>query len=187
MTSFYLMDEDFDISTINLTFYRKEIGRTRETRESLNDRAYLIRTEQLWHKTHTSSYIIVVLIEKYIDDKKVNAWSWMEEATTEDVLSFPSLTQKEKSRLQDEERKERMKALADLTPEQIKQMKEEEKKARKRLTAKLYYQKHKERMIQKSKAWAQNNKDKVHASHRKYNQKLREQRLWEDQQKDSSL
>lgn len=174
---------EFDISTINLAFYRKETGRMRETREDLNDRAYLIRTEQLWHKTHTSSYIIVVLIEKYIDDRKVNAWSWMEEATDEDVLSFPSLTQKEKQKSQESDTS----TYGNLTPEQIKYMKEEEKKARRRLTAKLYYQKHKEKIISKSKIWAQNNKDKVHAAHRRYNQKIKEEKLWEDQQRNSSL
>lgn len=178
---------ELDIADINLAFYRKELGRQRSSREDLNDRAYLIRTEQLWHKNHTSSYVIVVLVEKYIDNKKVNAWSWLQEADDADVLSFPSLTQKQKTQLREEERKKLEESLTGLTPEQIKQMKEEEKKARKRLTAKLYYQSHKEQVLKKTKEWAQNNKDKVHASHRRYNQKIREKKLWEDQQKDSNF
>lgn len=187
MTSFILQIMELDIADINLAFYKKELGRQRSSREDINERAYLIRTEQLWHKSHTSSYVIVVLVEKYIDDKKVNAWSWLQEADDADVLSFPSITQKQKAQLREEERRKIDESMAGLTPEQIKQMKEEEKKARKRLTAKLYYQAHKEKVLERTRAWAKNNRDKVHASHRRYNQKIKEKKLWEDQLKDNSL
>lgn len=186
MTSLiYLME--LDIADINLALYNKEVGRVRQTKEPINDRAYLMRTEQLYHRNHTSQYVIVVLVEKYIDERKVNAWSWTQEADISEVLEFPSPTRKQKELLKEDERMKLMESLSNLTPEQIKQMREEEKKARKRLTAKLYYQKHKEKVLERSKAWARNNKDKVHASHKRYNQKLRENKLWEDQQKDSSL
>lgn len=178
---------ELDIADINISLYRKELGRQRSSREDINDRAYLIKTEQLYHRKHTSQYVIVVMIEKYIDDRKVNAWSWLQEADDDEVLSFPSVTQKQRALLREEERKKLTEDVSNLTPEQIKQMKEEERKARKRLTAKLYYQAHKEEVVKKSKEWAQRNKDKVHASHKRYRQKVKERQLWEDQLKDSSL
>lgn len=178
---------DLDIADINLTLYNKEVGRVRQTKEPINDRTYLMRTEQLYHRNHTSQYVIVVLVEKYIDERKVNAWSWTQEADISEVLEFPSPTRKQKELLKEEERMKMMESISNLTPEQIKQMKEEERKARKRLIAKLYYQKHKERIIKKSKEWSKTHRDSVNAARRKHNQKIREEKLWEDQLKDSSL
>lgn len=178
---------ELDISDINLTLYNKEVGRVRQTKEPINDRAYLMRTEQLYHRNHTSQYVIVVLIEKFIDGKKVNAWSWSQEADISEVLEFPSPTRKQKELLREEERMKQMEYTSSLTPEQIKQMREEEKKARKRLTAKLYYQKHRERIIAKSKEWSRTHRESVRAAKRRHTQKIREEKLWEDQARNSSL
>lgn len=165
---------ELDLSTIDLSLYQKQEGRVKTSTEVLTPRVTLKKTEQLYHRKHSSSYITVVLVEKYIDDTPVNSWSWIQEADIDDVLEFPSQkSTQHKKRYQD--RKEyykeyyqshrdpnapTRKSYKDLTPE--------EKKALNREKARRYYQLHREEIIEKHKLYNLEHKDKKKQTNKNY-------------------
>ena len=104
----------------------------------------------------------------------------MEEASTNDVLDFPTDPTRAADRNISQED-------SDYSPEELTRLKEEAKKARKRLAAKLYYQRNKEKIVQRAKEYMKKHPEVARETKKRYRQKIKEKKLWEDQLKDSSL
>lgn len=173
--------EELDLTNIDLSLYQKQEGRQRVSTDTLNDRVYLKKTEQLYHRKYSSSYILIVLVQKFIDDTPVNSWSWIQPITQEELQDFPSLSphkkyNKEQTHQRYQDRKEyykqyyqqhrnpdtptrdRSKKWSELTKEEIKQIKREQ--------ARLYYQLHREEVLERKRLY-----NKTHKEQKKqYNQ-----------------
>ena len=149
---------EFDITGIDFSLYSKMEGKVRESRETLSDRVYLTRTEQLYHRRNSSSWLKVILIRKYIDDKEVNAWSWIEEVEREELETWVKLKKnyhqkKEQSQenldKQKEEKKKMNSTYYQLHREEILARKREYNRIHRQQNneqAKRYYQTHKEQI-----------------------------------------
>ena len=83
-----MLDELDNVNDIDITIYRKKDGLSRTTREDITPRVYLIKTEQIYHKYHTSSYANVIRVDKYIDDTLVNSYSWIQQIEPAEVDEF---------------------------------------------------------------------------------------------------
>jgi len=168
---------EVDLSTIDLSLYQKQEGRQRMSIDTLNERVYLKKTEQLYHKKYSSSYVTVVLVEKFIDDKLTSSWSWIQPLTDEELLDFPlpPSVHKEYNKKRYRDRKEYYKQYyqqhkdpntptrkkwSELTPEEIKE--------RKREQSKLYYQLHRDEVLEKKRQYNQTHKDIISKANKKY-------------------
>lgn len=166
------------MSLIDLSLYQKQEGRQRVSTDTLSDRVTLKKTEQLYHRKYSSSYILIVLVQKFIDDTPVNSWSWIQPITQEELQDFPSppSNHKEYNKTRYQDRKEyykqyyqehrnpdtptrdRSKKWSELTKEEIKQIKREQ--------SRLYYQLHREEVLERKRLY-----NKTHKEQKKqYNQ-----------------
>lgn len=185
MTLFFIMEE-LDLNKIDLSLYQKQEGRQRVSTDTLNDRVYLKKTEQLYHRKHSSSYIIIVLVQKFIDDTPVNSWSWIQPLTQEELRDFPlppsthKKYNKELEHQKYQDRKEyykqyyqqhrnpdtptrdKSKKWSELTPDEIRQIKREQ--------ARIYYQLNREKVLERKRQY-----NKTHKEQKKqYNQTHKE-------------
>lgn len=167
--------EELDLTNIDLSLYQKQEGRQRVSTDTLNDRVYLKKTEQLYHRKYSSSYILIVLVQKFIDDTPVNSWSWIQSITQEELQDFPKppSTHRQYNKTRYQDRKEYYKQYyrdhkdpntptrkkwSELTPDETKQIKRER--------ARLYYQLHREEVLERKRLY-----NKTHKEQKKqYNQ-----------------
>ncbi len=151
---------ELDIANIDITLYSKVEGKVRESKETLSDRVYLTRTEQLYHKRNTSWWVKVILIKKYIDDKEVNAWSWIEEVDKDELGSW---VKKYYTPEKYQQKKE-------LSQEDLDKQKEEKKKMNS-----TYYQLHKEEILARKREYNRTHREQNNEQSRRYYQAHKEQ------------
>lgn len=152
------MEEEQKI--IDLTSFLKVEGKVRESKETLSDRVYLTRTEQLYHKRNTSWWAKVILVRKYIDDKEVNAWSWVEDVDREELGTW---VKKYYTPEKYQQKKE-------LSQEDLDKQKEEKKKINS-----TYYQLHKEEILARKREYNRTHKEQNREQSRRYYQAHKEQ------------
>lgn len=192
---------NFGAKDINTDDFTPQEGRIRVTTDILTPRVTLKKTEQLLHKYHTSDYLNLILVEKFIDNTLVHTWSWYEPITTEETKAFPNDPYKlyhlnynktRRSTITDEERRRRACANAakyrETHREEVLQKKREysrrkykeshpDSTPRTRKTPKEYYDEHKEEQKQKFRDYYQKNKEKMREKARRYYQTHKEEQL----------
>ena len=151
---------DFDITSIDFSLYSKLEGKVRESKETLSDRVYLTRTEQLYHRRNSSSWLKVILIRKYIDDNEVNAWSWIEEVDREELGTW---VKKYYSPEKYQQKKE-------LSQEDLDKQREEKKKMNN-----TYYQLHREEILERKREYNRTHRQQNNEQARRYYQSHKEQ------------
>lgn len=185
---------NFGTKDINTDDFTPQEGRVRVTTDVLNSRVTLKKTEQLLHKYHTSDYLNLILVEKFIDNTLVHTWSWYEPITTEELNEFPydpyiNYNKTRRSTLTDEERRRRACAYAAKYREDHREevlQKKREYARRKyaeshphttpktRKDPKEYYDEHKEEERQRFRDYYQTNKEKMREKARIYYQTNKE-------------
>lgn len=151
---------ELDIANIDITLYFKVEGKVRESKETLSDRVYLTRTEQLYHKRNTSWWVKVILVRKYIDDKEVNAWSWIEEVGKDELGTW---VKKHYSPEKYQQKKE-------LSQEDLDKQKDEKKKMNN-----TYYQLHREEILARKREYNRTHREQNNQQARRYYQAHKEQ------------
>lgn len=157
-----------------MSLYHKMEGRQKTTIENPIPRMTLKKIEQLYHRKYSSSYITVVLVEKYIDDNLVNSWSWIQDTSLEEILEFPT-PQPKRQKKSYADRKEYYKQYYRdhtnhdaQTRKTYKELTDEERKALNRAKAKVYYQRHKEEIKEKHRLYNLTHKDTIKEANRQY-------------------
>ena len=172
-----MIDELDDYNNIDITLYQKMTGISRTTREEINPRVHLIKTEQIYHKYHTSSYANVIKVDKYIDNNLVNSYSWIQPITLNEIKEFKPHRKtiiSEEKKAQNRKYYQRKKAGL-VTPrprltEEEKQKRYEEKKQKARENYKIYYQKNKDKINARKKEYYQQHKEKMNSYSKQYYQ-----------------
>ena len=189
---------NFGTKDINTDDFTPQEGRVRVTTDVLNSRVTLKKTEQLLHKYHTSDYLNLILVEKFIDNTLVHTWSWYEPITKEETKEFPydpyklyhtNYNNTKRSTLTKEERRRRACAYAaqyrEDHREEVLQKKREyarrkyaeshpKSAPRTRKTPKEYCDEHKEEERQRVRDYYQTNKEKMREKARRYYQTNKE-------------
>lgn len=166
-----MLDELDNVNDIDITIYRKKDGLSRTTREDITPRVYLIKTEQIYHKYHTSSYANVIRVDKYIDDTLVNSYSWIQQIEPAEVDEFfkdKAAYLKEKKRIYDREyNKNRRNNKPKISKPKLT---EEERKQKNREKAKAYYLRNKDKVNERKKKYYEEHKDDLKQYHKQYYQ-----------------
>ena len=136
--------------------------RRRVTRDDYNDRIYFLKTEYLCHQVHnTRTYFNIVTAEKYIDDKQVCSFTWVQTVDEDELIEWlktPTLLEEKR---QQKEKK---------TPTRKPKYTPEELRERKRQRQKEYYLKHREELNDRRKQYYYDHKDEKKAYREKYYQ-----------------
>lgn len=73
---------------------------TKTTTDQINQRVYVVKEEVLYHQKHNhNNFFNFVTVTKFIDDKPVSSYSWIQEVDNEELKSFldqEELTRKNK-------------------------------------------------------------------------------------------
>lgn len=142
--------------------------RRRVTRDDFPPRVYFLKTEYLCHqKQNTRTYFNIVTAEKYIDDKQVCSFTWVQTVDEDELLEWlktPTLLEEKK--LQQDPQKKRTRQ-SKLTPEELRE--------RKKQRSKEYYLKHKEELNEKRKEYYQEHKQEKKEYRKEYYQQHKDE------------
>lgn len=152
--------------------------RRRVTRDDYNDRIYFLKTEYLCHQVHnTRTYFNMVTAEKYIDDKQVCSFTWVQTVDEDELIEWmniPTLLE-EKKKQKESSKDENNKKESTPRPTRKPKLTPEELRERRKQRSREYYLKHRDELNDRRKQYYQDHKEEKKAYREQYYQEHKDE------------